>query len=76
MELRILEDFRRTLHDLAEKSFGNNIPCEKDEMAKKNFSALIKRDSLEGRCEPPKSEKDFEGFLCILLLPHLPCPCD
>ena len=32
----MLEDFRRTLHDLAEKSAGNNIACEKDEVAKKN----------------------------------------
>ena len=64
------------LHDLAEKSSGNNIAYEKDEMAKKKLSDLIKRDSLEGRYEPPKSEKDFERFLCILLLPHLPCPCD
>lgn len=59
----LLQDVRRTLHDLAKKSAGNNVACEKDEVAKKKkFSDLIKRDSLEGKCEPPESEIDLEGF--------------
>lgn len=34
----------------------------------KKLPDLIKEDSPRGRCEFPKSEKDFEGFLSIFSL--------
>lgn len=41
----MLEDFRRTLYDLAEKRAGNDIAHEKDEVAKKS-SLTWERETL------------------------------